>query len=39
MVIAFILAKEAEKHDLEALESLLAKAQKARDIQTKVRRN
>ncbi|XP_078347180.1 uncharacterized protein LOC144632408 isoform X1 [Oculina patagonica] len=31
-----IKAKEAEKQDLAALESLLAKAQKARDIQTKI---
>jgi len=31
-----INAKETEKQDLAALESLLAKAQKARDIQTKI---
>jgi len=29
-------AKEAEKQELEALEGLLAKAQKAREIQTKI---
>ena len=32
----FIVAEEAEKQELEALEGLLAKAQKAREIQTKV---
>ena len=37
--LLFLLAKEAEKQDLAALESLIAKAQKARDIQTKVCRN
>jgi len=31
-----IKAKETEKQDLAALESLVAKAQKARDIQTKI---
>jgi len=31
-----INAKETEKQDLAALERLLAKAQKARDIQTKI---
>ena len=30
------MVKEAEKQDLAALEGLLAKAQKAREIQTKV---
>ncbi len=39
VLFSLVLAKEVEKQDLAALESLLAKAQKARDIQTKVRRN
>jgi len=34
--VLLFLAKEAEKQDLAALDGLLAKAQKARDIQTKV---
>jgi len=36
VLCAFVLAKETEKQDLAALQSLLAKAQKARDIQTKI---
>ena len=39
LLFAFIVAKESEMQDLAALESLLAKAQKTRDIQTKVCRN
>lgn len=36
VVVKYFLAEEAESQELAALENLLAKAQKAREVQAKV---